>query len=92
MIKEVKKRTAEQTALFKKHPSLNVTAGSLYLYDKKAADQLKAMADEAVKVPDRFEDRPCIQETSLRLSRAITIGTDVMANEFNSRREEETFL
>ncbi|MEO2014551.1 MAG: DUF1553 domain-containing protein [Fuerstiella sp.] len=47
---EAKKRTAEQNALFKRHPSLNVTAGSLYLYDKKAADQLKAMADEATKI------------------------------------------
>ncbi len=47
---DAKKRTAEQNALFKKHPSLNVTAGSLYLYDKKAADQLKTMADEATKI------------------------------------------
>ena len=31
----------------KKHPSLNVSAGSLYLYDKKAADVLKKMSDEA---------------------------------------------
>ncbi|MEZ6132382.1 MAG: DUF1549 domain-containing protein [Planctomycetaceae bacterium] len=45
-----KKRTAEQQALFKKHPTLNVTAGSLYLYDRKASDQLKAMADEAGKL------------------------------------------
>ncbi|MEO2025903.1 MAG: DUF1553 domain-containing protein [Fuerstiella sp.] len=47
---DAKKRTAEQISLFKKHPSLNVTAGSLYLYDKKAADQLKTMADEATKI------------------------------------------
>lgn len=45
-----KSRTPEQKALFKKHPSLNVTAGSLYLYDKKAADQLAAMADDAKKL------------------------------------------
>ena len=47
---DAKKRTAEQTALFKKHPNLNVTAGSLYLYDRKAADQLKKMADDATKI------------------------------------------
>ncbi len=44
---DAKKRTAEQTALFKQHPTLNVTAGSLYLYDKKAADELAKMATTA---------------------------------------------
>jgi hypothetical protein len=39
--------TAEQKKLLKDHPSLNVNPGSLYLYDKKAADELKKMADEA---------------------------------------------
>ena len=47
-----KKRSAEQKTLLKKHPSLNVTAGSLYLYDKKAADELKKMADNAKKIRD----------------------------------------
>lgn len=42
-----KERTKEQNRLLKKHPSLNVSAGSLYLYDKKAADVLKKMSDEA---------------------------------------------
>lgn len=45
-----KKRTAEQKDLIKKHPKLNVTASSLYLYDKKAADELKKLADEAAKI------------------------------------------
>ena len=45
-----KQRTTQQTAILKKHPSLNVTAGSLYLYDKKAADELKKMADAAKKL------------------------------------------
>lgn len=44
------KRNDDQNALFKKHPSLNVSAGSLYLYDKKAADELKQMAEEAAAV------------------------------------------
>ena len=29
------------------HPSLNVSAGSLYLYDAKAAAELKKMAETA---------------------------------------------
>lgn len=44
------KRTPEQKALFKKNPSLNVTSGSLYLYDRKAADELKKMSAEATKI------------------------------------------
>jgi len=46
----VKERSKEQAALLKKHPSLNVSAGSLYLYDRKAADELKAMAARATKL------------------------------------------
>lgn len=42
-----KNRTPEQKALLKAHPSLNVSAGSLYLYDKKAADELQKLADQA---------------------------------------------
>lgn len=45
-----KKRTPEQKALFRKYPRLNVTSGSLYLYDKKAADQLADMAEKAKKL------------------------------------------
>lgn len=45
-----KERTDQQKALLKKHPSLNVTAGSLYLYDKMAADELKALADKATEI------------------------------------------
>ncbi|MCO6456971.1 MAG: PSD1 domain-containing protein [Pirellulaceae bacterium] len=45
-----KERTAEQTQLLKEHPSVNVTAGSLYLYDRQAADELKQYADRAAEV------------------------------------------
>lgn len=45
-----KKRTAEQKKLLRKYPSLNVSAGSLYLYDRKAADELKAMAEKAAEI------------------------------------------
>ncbi len=44
------KRTAEQRRLMKEHPSLNVSAGSLYLYDGKAAADLKTYADRAAAV------------------------------------------
>lgn len=46
----VKDRNDEQKALIKKYPSLNISAGSLYLYDKKAADELKKMSDDAAKL------------------------------------------
>jgi mono/diheme cytochrome c family protein len=45
-----KQRTAEHKEILKAHPSLNVSAGSLYLYDRKAADELQKMADEAAKL------------------------------------------
>jgi mono/diheme cytochrome c family protein len=41
------KRTAEQHRLLKEYPSLNVSAGSLYLYDSAAAAELKALTDKA---------------------------------------------
>jgi mono/diheme cytochrome c family protein len=47
------KRTAEQKTLLRDHPSTNVSAGSLYLYDSKAAAELKKMADEAAAVRAR---------------------------------------
>lgn len=42
-----KKRTAAQKMLLKEHPSLNVSAGSLYLFDAKAAEDLKQIAKRA---------------------------------------------
>lgn len=48
-----KQRTPAQKALLKKHPSVNVSASSLYLYDRKAADELKKLADEAKAVRDQ---------------------------------------
>jgi mono/diheme cytochrome c family protein len=44
------KRTAEQQTLLKEHPSVNVTAGSLYLYDSKAAAELKKLVDQATAI------------------------------------------
>lgn len=47
-----KKRSNEQSELLKRYPAVNVTASSLYLYDKQAADELKRMADEAKAIRD----------------------------------------
>jgi mono/diheme cytochrome c family protein len=43
-------RTPEQKKLLQQYPSVKVDAGSLYLYDQKAADELKKMSEEAVKI------------------------------------------
>jgi hypothetical protein len=43
-------RSPLQLALLKEHPSVNVTPGSLYLYDQKAADELKKIADRASQI------------------------------------------
>ena len=45
-----KDRSDEQKQLLKDNPSVNVSAGSLYLYDKKAADDLKVYDDRATAV------------------------------------------
>lgn len=49
----VAKQTAEQKKLLKEHPSVNVSAGSLYLYDSKAAADLKNFADQAAEIRSR---------------------------------------
>ncbi|MFP6602495.1 MAG: PSD1 and planctomycete cytochrome C domain-containing protein, partial [Pirellulaceae bacterium] len=46
------KRTDEQKQILKDNPSVNVTAGSLYLYDKKAADDLATFVKKAKEVRD----------------------------------------
>ncbi|HIA19771.1 MAG TPA: DUF1553 domain-containing protein, partial [Planctomycetaceae bacterium] len=50
MFEKIMYISAEQKQLLKDHPSVNVTAGSLYLYDKKAADDLKKFADKAKEI------------------------------------------
>ncbi|MDP7274893.1 MAG: DUF1553 domain-containing protein [Planctomycetaceae bacterium] len=59
---DAKKRTPAQKDLLKKHPSLNVSAGSLYLYDQKAANDLKAISKRA---SDLRATKP--QETFVRV-------------------------
>lgn len=44
------KRTPEQSQLLKEFPSVNVDAGSLYLYDNKAAEDLKKEAEAIAKL------------------------------------------
>ncbi|MGH7341671.1 MAG: DUF1549 domain-containing protein, partial [Candidatus Rokuibacteriota bacterium] len=43
-------RTPLQTALLKEHPSVNVSAGSLYLYDSKAEGLLKKIKERAAQI------------------------------------------
>ena len=60
----VKDRTTEQKRLLKKHPSLNVSAGSLYLYDRKAADVLQKMSDEATALRAKKPKEEFIRATT----------------------------
>ena len=46
----VKERTPEHEKLLRAHPNVNVTSGSLYLYDRKAAKELKALAKTAADI------------------------------------------
>ncbi|MEX2027174.1 MAG: DUF1549 and DUF1553 domain-containing protein, partial [Pirellulaceae bacterium] len=48
-----KERTAEQKALLKQFPSVNVSAGSIELYDRKAANELKEEAKQVAEVRAR---------------------------------------
>ena len=47
------KRTAEQQALFKKYPSINITPGNLYQYIAESRPELKKLDDEIAKVRSR---------------------------------------
>ena len=44
------KRTPEQTALLKDHPSINVNGGTLPLYDGKAAEEVNAFSKQATEL------------------------------------------
>lgn len=46
-------RTEPQKQLLKDYPSVNVSPGSLYLYDKQAADELKKLDGEAAAIRAR---------------------------------------
>lgn len=48
-----KDRSPEQKQLLDEHPSVNVSAGSLYLYDQAAADDLKKYSDRAGEIRAR---------------------------------------
>ncbi|MDQ3623931.1 MAG: DUF1553 domain-containing protein, partial [Verrucomicrobiota bacterium] len=64
---EVKKRTPEQVALLKAHPTVaSLKPGSLYLYEKKMADELGKMATQAAGIRKRKpveEFVPALTET-----------------------------
>ncbi len=45
-----KERTKEHLALLKKFPSVNIRVGQLRLYDRKAAEEVKKIADKAAAI------------------------------------------
>jgi len=47
------KRTAEQKSLLSQHPSVNISAGTLYQYDPAAADELKQDAAKIAAIQAR---------------------------------------
>ena len=50
----VAKRTPAQVKLLKEHPTvMQLSPGSLYLYEQKKADELKKMTDEAARIRER---------------------------------------
>jgi len=50
----VAKRNPAQTKLLKEHPTvMQLSPGSLYLYEQKMADELKKKADEAAKIREK---------------------------------------
>lgn len=50
-----KDRTEEQKALIKKYPSTVVTPGNLYLFDRAAADDLKAYTEKQTKLRESLK-------------------------------------
>ncbi len=58
-----KDRTAEQKKLLGEYPSVNVTASSLYLYDKPAADELQKMSDQATEIRARKPPEEFVRAT-----------------------------
>ena len=54
----VGKRTPAQEKLMKEHPSLNVSGGSLYLYDPRAAAEVKKLTAVGAKIREKkpFEE------------------------------------
>ncbi|NBV22606.1 MAG: DUF1553 domain-containing protein [Proteobacteria bacterium] len=50
----VAKRTPAQVKLLKEHPTvMQLSPGSLYLYEQKKADELKKLTDEATKIREK---------------------------------------
>ncbi|KAF0178707.1 MAG: hypothetical protein FD161_1751 [Limisphaerales bacterium] len=64
------KRTPAQVKLLKEHPTvMQLSPGSLYLYEQKKADELKKQADEAAKIREKKpaeEFIPVFNETAAK--------------------------
>jgi hypothetical protein len=72
-----KDRTPEQKQLLKDHPSLNVSRGSAYLYDRKKMDTLTKGFDErqkAIQAKRPAEEFvPCLTEVPGKLSQTFVL-------------------
>ena len=72
---DAKNRTPEQKQLLKDHPSLNVSRGSAYLYDRKRVDALNKDFDarqkeiQARRPADDFV--PCLTETPGKIPQTV---------------------
>ena len=72
---DAKNRTPEQRQLLKDHPSLNVSRGSAYLYDRKRVDALNKDFDarqkeiQARRPADDFV--PCLTETPGKIPQTV---------------------
>src|SRR5262249_20112760 len=70
-----KDRTEEQKQLLKDHPSLNVSRGSAYLYERKRVDALNKDFDERdkqLKAKRPAEDFvPCLTETPGKIPQTV---------------------
>ncbi len=75
----VAKRTPAQVKLLKEHPTvMQLSPGSLYLYEQKKADELKKKTDEAAKIRER---KPAEQFIPV-FNEVVAAGTNGLAQTF----------
>jgi mono/diheme cytochrome c family protein len=82
------RRTPEQKRLLQQYPSVNVSAGSLYLYDGKAADELKRMAEEASQKRQQKPVEEFVRATSEPLGREPPVTFLFARGQFDQPKEQ----
>ena len=98
-----KKRNAEQNALLKKYPSVRqISAGSLYLYDREYSGEISKLNTERKKLADKKEDPKAMEELK-RLDARIKFFRDALskkvldamakkAKDLRATKPEEPFI